>query len=281
MLPGEVFFMAQGIDDKPALWRRAMLVVRQRPAMGVVVAIIAGLLLGAAATGVLMAGRMGAEPDGGVALGGSVGVESDRHAADGSGSDGAGGAGAADDEDDDGPSAGDKASSPDEASSRSGRGDAGEPAAQVVVDVAGAVARPGVVTLDDGARVEDALAAAGGVIDGADLRGVNRAARLSDGQRVYVPLDGEATPAISDPFGGAGSGLDAGGGSALDAPQLVNINSAGADELDALPGVGPATARAIVEDREANGPFAMPEDLMRVSGIGEKKFAKLKSSICV
>ena len=109
MLPGEVFFMAQGIDDKPALWRRAMLVVRQRPAMGVVVAIIAGLLLGAAATGALMAGRMGAAPDGGVALGGSVGVEIDRHAADGSGSDGAGGAGAADDEDDDGPSAGDKA----------------------------------------------------------------------------------------------------------------------------------------------------------------------------
>ena len=98
---------------------------------------------------------------------------------------------------------------------------------------------------------------------------------------MYVPLDGEATPAISDPSGGAGSGLDAGGGSALDAPQLVNINSAGADELDALPGVGPSTARAIVEDREANGPFAMPEDLMRVSGIGEKKFAKLKSSICV
>ena len=255
-----------------------MLLVRQRPAMGVVVAIIAGLLLGAAATGALMAGRMGAKPDDGVALGGSVGVEIDRHAADGSGSDGAGGAGAADD---DGPSAGDKASSPDGASPRSGRGDAGEPAAQVVVDVAGAVARPGVVTLDDGARVEDALAAAGGVIDGADLRGVNRAARLSDGQRVYVPLDGEATPAISDPSGGAGSGLDAGGGSALDAPQLVNINSAGADELDALPGVGPSTARAIVEDREANGPFAMPEDLMRVSGIGEKKFAKLKSSICV
>lgn len=276
--------MAQGIDDGPALWRRAMLVVRQRPAMGVLVAIIAGLLSGAAATGALMAGRMGVEPDGGAALDGGAGVVIERHAADGSGSDGAGGAGAAgaaDDEDDDGPSAGDKASSPDEASSRSGRGDAGEPAAQVVVDVAGAVARPGVVTLDDGARVEDALAAAGGVIDGADLRGVNRAARLSDGQRVYVPLDGEATPAISDPFGGAGSGLDAGGGSALDAPQLVNINSAGADELDALPGVGPSTARAIVEDREANGPFAMPEDLMRVSGIGEKKFAKLKSSICV
>ena len=61
----------------------------------------------------------------------------------------------------------------------------------------------------------------------------------------------------------------------------MNINSAGTDELDALPGVGPSTARAIVEDREANGPFAMPEDLMRVSGIGEKKFAKLKSSICV
>ena len=257
-----------------------MLVVRQRPAMGVLVAIIAGLLSGAAATGALMAGRMGVEPDGGAALDGGAGVVIERHAADGSGSDGAGGSGAVDDEDGGGASVGDKASSPDGASARPGRGDARESAAQVVVDVAGAVARPGVVTLDDGARVEDALAAAGGVTDGADLRGVNRAARLSDGQRVYVPLEGETAPVIPDPSGGAGSGLDA-GGSTLGAPQPVNINSAGADELDGLPGVGPATARAIVEDREANGPFAMPEDLMRVSGIGEKKFAKLKSSICV
>ena len=61
----------------------------------------------------------------------------------------------------------------------------------------------------------------------------------------------------------------------------MNINTAGLAELDALPGVGPATAQAIIDDREANGPFTAPEDLMRVSGIGEKKFEKLKSSICV
>lgn len=69
------------------------------------------------------------------------------------------------------------------------------------------------------------------------------------------------------------------GGAAADGP--VNINRASESDLDALPGVGPSTARAIVEDRDANGPFSTIEDLMRVSGIGEKKFEKLKSSICV
>lgn len=62
---------------------------------------------------------------------------------------------------------------------------------------------------------------------------------------------------------------------------LVNINTASAEELDALPGVGPSTAAAIVEEREANGPFSSADDLMRVSGIGEKKFAKLKDHVCV
>lgn len=61
----------------------------------------------------------------------------------------------------------------------------------------------------------------------------------------------------------------------------MNINTAGIDELDRLPGIGEATARAIVEEREANGPFSVPEDLMRVSGIGEKKYAKLEAMICV
>ena len=76
--------------------------------------------------------------------------------------------------------------------------------------------------------------------------------------------------------GGAGS---AGAGGATSG--LVNINTASADELDALPGVGPATAQAIIDERESNGAFTSAEDIMRVSGIGEKKFAKLKSSICV
>ena len=86
--------------------------------------------------------------------------------------------------------------------------------------------------------------------------------------------------------GGGGSGAvapdvgaSAQGATAADGP--VNINRASESDLDALPGVGPSTARAIVEDRDANGPFSTIEDLMRVSGIGEKKFEKLKSSICV
>ena len=107
---------------------------------------------------------------------------------------------------------------------------------------------------------------------------VNRAAKLQDGQQVYVPRMGEA--------GGGGSGAvapdvgaSAQGAATADGP--VNINRASESDLDALPGVGPSTARAIVEDRDANGPFSTIEDLMRVSGIGEKKFEKLKSSICV
>lgn len=84
--------------------------------------------------------------------------------------------------------------------------------------------------------------------------------------------------------GGSGAvvpdvGASAQGVATADGP--VNINRASESDLDALPGVGPSTARAIVEDRDANGPFSTIEDLMRVSGIGEKKFEKLKSSICV
>jgi len=86
--------------------------------------------------------------------------------------------------------------------------------------------------------------------------------------------------------GGGGSGAvasDVGVSAqgAATADGSVNINRASESDLDALPGVGPSTARAIVEDRDANGPFSTIEDLMRVSGIGEKKFEKLKSSICV
>ena len=150
--------------------------------------------------------------------------------------------------------------------------------APVVVDVAGAVVAPGVYQLTKGARVEDALKAAGGIVEGADLAMINRAALLSDGQRVYIPREGEQTMLQQSPdlVGEGSTNMDA-----STEPRLVNINSATVAELDELPGVGPSTAQAIVEDREAHGPFASPEDLMRVSGIGEKKFEKLKSGICV
>lgn len=144
----------------------------------------------------------------------------------------------------------------------------------IVVDVAGAVASPGIVRLPDGSRVDDAIAAAGGLRDDADTSSLNRAAKVADGVKVYVPAVGEASP-VGDASTDAGvASVDAGTG-------LVSINTATIDELQTLPGVGPSTAQAIVEDREQNGAFASVEDLMRVSGIGEKKFAKLKNSICL
>ena len=141
-----------------------------------------------------------------------------------------------------------------------------------------AVGAPSLVTLQADSRVGDAIEAAGGFAADADAARVNRAAKLQDGQQVYVPRVGETGG------GGPGAvvpdiGASAQGAATADGP--VDINRASESDLDALPGVGPSTARAIVEDRDANGPFSTIEDLMRVSGIGEKKFEKLKSSICV
>lgn len=147
--------------------------------------------------------------------------------------------------------------------------------AVLVVHVDGAVAAPGVYELAEGARVNDAIAAAGGLAEGADTSSINLAAGVLDGEKIYVPLEGEGAPAAAE-AGSAGAAS-----SADDTPAPVNINTATIEELDELPGVGEATARAIVEDREQNGPFSVPEDLMRVSGIGEKKFAKLEGRICV
>lgn len=247
--------MAQ-VQANTASWRRRLaLMVRQRPVLGVALALVAGLLVGACAGGSVMASGA-AEGD---SWGGS-GIEVKR-AHDGAGDDAEG----------DGTSSSDANGLLDEEATAEAK-DA------IVVDVAGAVASPGVVELKDGARVADALGAAGGLAEDADLTSVNRAARLTDGQRVYVPRVGEQVA----PVEGDGSAGAAGEGTQSTATgQAVNINTAGLAELDALPGVGPATAQAIIDDREANGPFTAPEDLMRVSGIGEKKFEKLKSSICV
>lgn len=141
----------------------------------------------------------------------------------------------------------------------------------VLVHVDGAVNAPGVYELLEGSRVNDAVGAAGGLREDAETTAINLAAEVRDGEKIHVPAVGE--PVTTAPAGQDGLG-------ASDAAP-VNINTADVAELDELPGVGESTARAIVEDREANGPFATPEDLMRVSGIGEKKFAKLEAMICV
>jgi len=153
----------------------------------------------------------------------------------------------------------------------------------VIVDVDGAVAAPGVyaVTRTDVVRVCDVIEAAGGLADGADTSSLNLAAPIEDGSKVYVPLEGEDAPAQVTGAGTASGTEGATGTAGASGTTLVNINTATAEELDTLPGVGEATAQAIIEDREANGPFSSKEDIMRVSGIGEAKYAQMEDLICV
>ena len=146
--------------------------------------------------------------------------------------------------------------------------------AQVYVYVTGAVENPGVYSLDEGLRVCDAVEAAGGLTEDADASTVNLARVLSDGEHIDLPTKAEVEAALAQGPAGGASGAAA-------ATSLVNINTADASALETLSGVGSATAQAIISAREQNGPFSSIEDLMRVDGIGEKKFAKLKDSICV
>ncbi|HLT70614.1 MAG TPA: helix-hairpin-helix domain-containing protein [Acidimicrobiales bacterium] len=157
----------------------------------------------------------------------------------------------------------------------------GAPAAGVVVHVAGAVATPGVQRLPVGARVADAVEAAGGAAPDADLARINLAAPLVDGQQVYVLRRGEeAPPAVpAVPGAGAPPGGPTGGGSGPGAP--IDVNAADAAALEELPGIGPATAQAIVEHRERHGPFRTVDDLIDVRGIGEAKLARIRDLVTV
>ena len=132
----------------------------------------------------------------------------------------------------------------------------------VVVDVTGAVRRPGLYRLQQGARVADAVARAGGLTRHADSTLINLAAPLADGEQVLVSAQG------------GGASAAAAGGGAPSAP--VHLNSAGADELDGLPGVGPVTAQKIVAYRQQHGPFTSLEGLDAIPGIGPARIESLK-----
>lgn len=149
---------------------------------------------------------------------------------------------------------------------------------EVYVDVDGAVVSPGVYRLKDGARVAQAIDAAGGLTPEADVTGLNRASKVADGQKIYVPKVGEQQANAS----GGGSDDSAVSTSGVsDSAGLVNINTASAAELQTLSDIGPSMAQSIIDERTKNGAFASVDDLMRVSGIGEKKLAKIKDCICV
>lgn len=151
---------------------------------------------------------------------------------------------------------------------------------KLMVDVGGAVSSPTVAELPQGSRVIDAIEAAGGLTADADIDGLNRAAFVSDGEKIYVPKKGEV---LSDSVerNASGSVTSSSQGSFGTSAGKININTADASQLQQLNGVGPATAEKIIRYRTENGRFASAEDLKKVSGIGDKTFEKMKEDICV
>jgi len=143
----------------------------------------------------------------------------------------------------------------------------------VVVDVGGAVRQPGVYRLAIGSRVVDALESAGGPADDIDLDHINLAATVADGQRVWISRRGELPPI------GASTSAGSSGGSANAGP--LDLNSATLEQLDALTGVGPATAKAIIDRRTQLGRFRSVDDLLTVKGIGSSKLDSIRSSVVV
>lgn len=149
------------------------------------------------------------------------------------------------------------------------------PPLRPVVHVTGAVREPGVYELPAGARIREAIAAAGGATADAVDHALNLAAPVVDGSRIQVPAVGEELEVVIEqpPTATTSSGSDASPGAPVD------VNRAGTVELEQLPGVGPATAAAIVDDRTRNGPFLTVDDLDRVAGIGPAKLDALRDLV--
>jgi competence protein ComEA len=151
--------------------------------------------------------------------------------------------------------------------------------ADAIVHVVGAVRRPGVYRLDAGARVQEAVRRAGGARRYAELDAINLAARIADGQQIVVPARAGARAAGGDGLAGAQPG-EAGASGAGGAPAgPINLNTASAEQLDELDGVGPATARKILAWRQAHGGFRTVDDLAQVPGIGPKRLAALRPHV--
>ena len=151
----------------------------------------------------------------------------------------------------------------------------GSPAGSVVVDVAGAVREPGVYRMPPGSRVNDAVQRAGGPRRRADLTQLNLAAKLEDGRQVLVPRRAPKAAAGT----GTGTATATDGSAAPGVP--LNLNTATLEQLDTLPGVGPATAQKILDYREQHGGFGSVEELGQVPGIGEVRLASLREAVRV
>jgi competence protein ComEA len=141
---------------------------------------------------------------------------------------------------------------------------------RLIVDVAGAVRKPGVYRMASGARVEDALKRAGGATAHADLSQINRAAKLEDGRQILVPRRASRAATASAPATAAATPA-----------QPINLNTATLEQLDTLDGVGPTTAQKIIDFRTAHGGFGSVDELDQIPGIGEKKLAALREQVRV
>ncbi|OEV08674.1 DNA-binding protein [Streptomyces nanshensis] len=151
---------------------------------------------------------------------------------------------------------------------------------RLVVDVGGKVRKPGIYKLPHGSRVADALEAAGGVRPGTDVTGLNRARRVVDGEQI-VAGGAPTGSGAGQGAGGTGTGAQPGGGTAADGPGggTVSLNSASAEQLETLPGVGPVLAQHIVEYREEHGGFTSVDQLQEVDGIGDRRLADIKPKV--
>lgn len=142
---------------------------------------------------------------------------------------------------------------------------------QITVHIAGAVNNPGIVVLEEGSRIVDALEAAGGETEEADLNKLNLAYVLSDGEKLYIPTKNEEEQEY----------ITQGKGQMQEEENTVNINTATVEQLTTLPGIGEATASKIIEYRKENGKFKKVEDLKNVPGIGDSKFQNIKEMLKV
>ncbi|WP_026558680.1 helix-hairpin-helix domain-containing protein [Bacillus sp. J37] len=149
--------------------------------------------------------------------------------------------------------------------------DNGEERTSIVIDVKGAVLKPGVYEVPQDARVYEAIQEAGGLSEKADELSVNLASSLQDGMVVYIPIKGETK---ENPFISQNVAEDP-------SQKKVNINLATSEELQTLTGIGPSKAESIISYREEQGPFTKIEDLLEVTGIGDKSFEKLREEITV
>ena len=141
----------------------------------------------------------------------------------------------------------------------------------VIVHITGAVPRPGVYALPQGARIQDAISAAGGFLAEAEKSQLNLAQLLEDGEKLDIPFVEGALPLLATP----------GPTVVAVTTELININTASAEELDSLPSIGPSLAQRIIEYREENGPFINAEDIINVPGIGPGNYERFKDQITV